>query len=195
MRSITSVSRSSPMMSCANWPTDSRRRAKRRVTRNQQPAAAHNRTRLGWTIPPACAGKHSSPSAAPPNMTRTNARSKRRRRATANAAQMPAAEHVRSQTAERLYNVLFLCTGNSARSIMGEVILNKIGAGKFHAFSAGSQPRGAVHPRALELLKRLGYATEGLRSKDWREYSASSAPSLDFVFTVCDSAANEVCPV
>jgi protein-tyrosine-phosphatase len=108
---------------------------------------------------------------------------------------MPAAEHVRSQTAERLYNVLFLCTGNSARSIMGEVILNKIGAGKFHAFSAGSQPRGAVHPRALELLKRLGYATEGLRSKDWREYSASSAPSLDFVFTVCDSAANEVCPV
>jgi protein-tyrosine-phosphatase len=102
---------------------------------------------------------------------------------------------MRSQTPEQPYNVLFLCTGNSARSIMGEVILNKIGAGKFHAYSAGSQPKGSVHPRTLELLKRLGYPTEDLRSKDWHEFTASGAPVLDFVFTVCDNAANEVCPV
>ncbi len=99
------------------------------------------------------------------------------------------------QAPEWLYNVLFLCTGNSARSILGEVILNKIGAGKFTAYSAGSQPKGQVHPTALALLGRLGYPTAGLRSKSWDEFAAEGAPRMDFVFTVCDNAANEVCPV
>lgn len=93
------------------------------------------------------------------------------------------------------YNVLFLCTGNSARSILAECILNRIGAGKFHAFSAGSQPRGEVHPMALDLLKRFNYVTDDLRSKDWNEFAQSNAPGLDFVFTVCDNAAGEVCPI
>ena len=93
------------------------------------------------------------------------------------------------------YNVLFLCTGNSARSILGEAILNKIGEGKFVAFSAGSHPKGIVHPKAISLLKRLGFATEGLRSKSWDEFAQPGAPPMDFVFTVCDKAASEVCPV
>jgi len=93
------------------------------------------------------------------------------------------------------FNVLFLCTGNSARSIFGEVILNQLGRGRFHAYSAGSHPRGAVHPRTLELLKRLHFPVEGLRSKNWDEFARPGAPPLDFVFTVCDNAANEVCPV
>ena len=94
---------------------------------------------------------------------------------------------------DHTYNVLFLCTGNSARSILAEAILNRIGSGKFTAFSAGSAPKGAVHPQALALLGRLGFPTEGLRSKSWEEFSGG--PKLDFVFTVCDNAANEVCPV
>lgn len=96
---------------------------------------------------------------------------------------------------DRHYNALFLCTGNSARSILAESILNRIGVGKFRAYSAGSQPKGAVHPMALDLLKRFSYATDGLRSKDWNEFAAAGAPDLDFVFTVCDNAAGEVCPV
>jgi arsenate reductase len=95
----------------------------------------------------------------------------------------------------RPYNVLFLCTGNSARSLLAESLLNKIGAGKFVAHSAGSHPTGRVNPNALALLKRLDFPTGDLLSKSWDEFAAASAPPLDFVFTVCDNAANEVCPV
>ncbi len=94
-----------------------------------------------------------------------------------------------------IYNVLFLCTGNSARSVIGEAILNKIGAGKFRAYSAGSQPKGQIHPETIKLLESLGYDTSGFRSKSWAEFARPSAPLFDFVFTVCDSAAAESCPV
>lgn len=93
------------------------------------------------------------------------------------------------------YNVLFLCTGNSARSILAEAILNKIGGTKFRAYSAGSAPKGEVHPQSLQLLRSLGYDTTGFRSKSWNEFAAPGAPELDFIFTVCDSAAGEVCPL
>ncbi len=95
---------------------------------------------------------------------------------------------------DRPFNVLFLCTGNSARSIMAEAILNKIGAGKFQAFSAGSQPKGQVHPKAARLLQSLNFDTTRFRSKSWNEFAKPGAPPLDFVFTVCDDAAGEVCP-
>ncbi len=97
--------------------------------------------------------------------------------------------------ADRPYNVLFLCTGNSARSIMAEAILNKLGAGEFRPFSAGSHPKGWVYPETLRLLQGLGYDTSRFRSKSWSEFADPGAPLLDFVFTVCDNAAGETCPV
>jgi protein-tyrosine-phosphatase len=95
----------------------------------------------------------------------------------------------------RVFNVLFLCTGNSARSILAEAILNREGAGRFKGYSAGSQPKGEVHAYARELLAGMNFPTAGLRSKGWAEFAQAGAPKLDFVFTVCDSAAQEVCPV
>ena len=95
---------------------------------------------------------------------------------------------------QRPFNVLFLCTHNSARSIIAECIMNRLGQGRFKGYSAGSQPGGKVHPYALQLLQRLNYDTSTLRSKSWNEFSGPDAPELDFVFTVCDNAANETCP-
>ncbi len=97
--------------------------------------------------------------------------------------------------ADRIYNVLFLCTGNSARSILAESILNKDGAGRFRAFSAGSQPKDAVNPFALKVLGSFEYPTDGFRSKSWEEFAQPGAPVMDFVFTVCDNAAGESCPI
>lgn len=97
--------------------------------------------------------------------------------------------------ADRPYDVLFLCTGNTARSILAEAILRHDGAGRFNAYSAGSQPKGTVNPFALTVLKELGYPAVGLRSKSWIEFAEPGAPAMDFVFTVCDSAAGESCPV
>ena len=96
---------------------------------------------------------------------------------------------------DRIYNVLFLCTGNSARSILAEALLNREGAGRFRAFSAGSFPKGQVHPMALEVLSSLGFSTDDFRSKSWDEFAEPGAPQIDFIFTVCDDAAGETCPI
>jgi arsenate reductase len=104
-------------------------------------------------------------------------------------------QRLREAMTDHIYNVLFLCTGNSARSILGEALLNRQGEGRFRAFSAGSFPKGDVHPTALELLGDLGFDTGGLRSKSWDEFSQPGAQKLDFIFTVCDNAAGETCPI
>lgn len=96
---------------------------------------------------------------------------------------------------DRPFNVLFLCTGNSARSVLAESILNKMGAGRFQAFSAGSQPKGEVHPQTLALLNSLGYDTRALHSKSWEVFAKPGAAPIDFIFTVCDNAAGETCPI
>jgi len=96
---------------------------------------------------------------------------------------------------DQMYNVLFLCTGNSARSVLAESILRKDGAARFQSFSAGSTPKGTVHPLALRTLESMDYPADGMRSKSWLEFAASDAPVMDFVFTVCDDAAGEICPV
>jgi protein-tyrosine-phosphatase len=95
----------------------------------------------------------------------------------------------------RVFNVLFLCTGNSARSILAEAILNREGKGQFCAYSAGSHPKGEVHPRSLQLLRSMNYDVSGFRSKSWDEFASADAPKMDFVFTVCGDAADEVCPL
>ncbi|MGO9486204.1 MAG: arsenate reductase ArsC [Rhodomicrobium sp.] len=100
-----------------------------------------------------------------------------------------------SVPSDRVFNVLFLCTHNSARSVIAESILNRSGRGKFRAFSAGSHPRGQVHPYAMDLLRNLNFDVSGLRSKSWDEFASPDAPRMDFVFTVCDDAAKEVCPM
>jgi protein-tyrosine-phosphatase len=111
------------------------------------------------------------------------------------AAESGAAQAKENPMIAKVYDVLFLCTGNSARSIIAECVLNRLGRGRFRAYSAGSFPKGEVHPYALDLLERQGYPTRHLRSKSWNEFAGPGASPLDFVFTVCDSAAGEVCPI
>src|SRR5471030_2651388 len=128
---------------------------------------------------------------------RTPHASRMRSKARAARRGRPQPPHVAREGAmtEQIYNVLFLCTGNSARSVLAESILRKDGRGRFQAFSAGSQPKGEVNPFAIKVLESLDYPTDGLRSKSWQEFAVAGAPVMDFVFTVCDNAAGESCPV
>src|ERR1700719_23765 len=178
------------------------RRAATSSNRVRPTAATQNRRNPGSTIRRAFHGKHSSPPAKAPTMATAAVRGLR-----AWPSPKPAAspKPPRNRLARRLqrpperamdrpFNVLFLCTGNSARSILAEAILNREGCGNFRAFSAGSQPKGQVHPYTLDLLRTLNFDVSALRSKSWTEFSGANAAPLDFVFTVCDNAAGEACP-
>src|SRR5580658_8452669 len=172
--------------------------------RTSGPAATRSRTSTGSPIRRESRGRPSIHWAASGVWRRYRAVESRRnfrtgrsasRRMLRSRAAGSACQLLLKMSAESTYNVLFLCTGNSARSILAESLLNTLGRGRFKAFSAGSFPKGQVHPLAIDVLKRSNLPSEGLRSKSWDEFAAPGAPPIDFIFTVCDNAAGEVCPI